>query len=177
MQARSGVAGMVHMVSLWCATYVLLFHTAAAAPFGWSDSTWFTSARELKAEGGELWSQGVAEANGVVWRGSAASTTTALSPTSKPLNAAGGAPTEFDWCNQSGVSFCTANNNQHIPQYCGSCWAHATASALADRIKFARGGRSVDILLSVQHVLNCGGVGTCHGGAIDGPYQVRRRGS
>merc|ERR1711988_1468941 len=28
-----------------------------------------------------------------------------------------------------------------------------------------------DINLSVQHILNCGGVGSCHGGSVDGPYQ------
>jgi cathepsin X len=44
-------------------------------------------------------------------------------------------------------------------------------SALGDRIKIARGGKGIDIDLSVQHILNCGGVGSCHGGSIDGPYQ------
>merc|ERR1712084_184172 len=28
-----------------------------------------------------------------------------------------------------------------------------------------------DIQLSVQRMLNCGGVGSCHGGSLDGPYQ------
>jgi len=63
------------------------------------------------------------------------------------------------------------SRNQHIPQYCGSCCAHGAVSALGDRIKIARQGEGVDINLSVQHLLNCGGVGTCHGGSVDGPYQ------
>merc|ERR1719161_2544861 len=70
-----------------------------------------------------------------------------------------------------GVNYCTMSRNQHIPQYCGSCWAHGAISALSDRLKIARGAKGVDINLAVQHLLNCGGVGTCKGGSVDGPYQ------
>merc|ERR1711990_1017508 len=80
-------------------------------------------------------------------------------------------PTNFTWCDKDGVNYCTKSLNQHIPQYCGSCWAHGSISALGDRLKIARGGKGIDINLSVQHLLNCGGVGSCHGGSVDGPYQ------
>eukprot|EP00343_Euplotes_focardii_P010907 CAMPEP_0205831830 /NCGR_PEP_ID=MMETSP0206-20130828/45263_1 /ASSEMBLY_ACC=CAM_ASM_000279 /TAXON_ID=36767 /ORGANISM="Euplotes focardii, Strain TN1" /LENGTH=108 /DNA_ID=CAMNT_0053136835 /DNA_START=55 /DNA_END=378 /DNA_ORIENTATION=+ len=73
-------------------------------------------------------------------------------------------PDNWNWGDMNGTSFVTKNLNQHIPQYCGSCWAHGALSALADRIKIARKGQGVDINLSVQHILNCGSAGTCHGG-------------
>merc|ERR1711871_1354573 len=80
-------------------------------------------------------------------------------------------PDALNWCDKDGVNYCTMSRNQHIPQYCGSCWAHGSVSALGDRIKIARGGKGIDINLSVQHILNCGEVGSCHGGSVDGPYQ------
>jgi cathepsin X len=80
-------------------------------------------------------------------------------------------PSDFTWCNKDGVNYCTDSLNQHIPQYCGSCWAHGTTSALADRIKIARKAQGPDVMLSVQHVLNCADAGSCHGGTLDGVYQ------
>jgi cathepsin X len=80
-------------------------------------------------------------------------------------------PASFTWCDKDGVNYCTMSRNQHIPQYCGSCWAHGSVSALGDRIKIARKAQGIDINLSVQHMLNCGGVGSCHGGSVLGPYQ------
>jgi len=75
-------------------------------------------------------------------------------------------PDEFSWANVNGVSFLTHNLNQHLPVYCGSCWAHGALSSLADRIKVARGAKGDDINLSIQFVLNCGSdvAGSCFGG-------------
>jgi len=83
-------------------------------------------------------------------------------------------PETFTWKNKDGESYLTMNRNQHIPQYCGSCWAHGTLSALADRIKIARGAVGPDINLSIQWVLNCGSkiAGSCYGGSTTGAYQL-----
>merc|ERR1719353_1652041 len=82
-------------------------------------------------------------------------------------------PANFSWHSHpdDGMNYLTKSLNQHIPQYCGSCWAHGSVSALGDRIKIARKGKGIDINLSVQHILNCGNLGSCHGGTVDGPYQ------
>lgn len=83
-------------------------------------------------------------------------------------------PDSFSWADVDGKSYLTHSLNQHLPQYCGSCWAHGAMSALADRIKIARGGLGDDINLSIQYILNCGGeiAGSCHGGYHTGVYQL-----
>ena len=82
-------------------------------------------------------------------------------------------PDAFNWANINGVSYLTKSLNQHIPQYCGSCWAHGSLSALADRIKIARNGKGDDINLSIQFLLNCAGgkAGSCLGGSAIRAYQ------
>ena len=47
-------------------------------------------------------------------------------------------PQVFTWQNVNGNSYLTRMRNQHIPQYCGSCFAHAAMSSLADRVKINR---------------------------------------
>jgi len=110
-------------------------------------------------------------------------------------------PESFSWSNISGVSWITRMLNQHVPQYCGSCWGHASMSVLADRIKIERnrqarrrrqqqcrmagGGKDCglhkrkfeaqdDINLSIQFLLNCAGPErrlSCHGGSATRAYQ------
>jgi cathepsin X len=63
-----------------------------------------------------------------------------------------------------GVNYLTKNLNQHIPVYCGSCWAHGSISSLADRIKIMRKAAFPDINLSIQFLLNCQLGGSCYGG-------------
>ena len=107
----------------------------------------------------ELWSQEQAEQAGLVWRGNSSS----VSSHDLLVDPQDGYPADFTWGNKDGVNYLTPSLNQHIPQYCGSCWAHGSVSALGDRIKIAREAKGTDIQLSVQHVLNCAGVGSCHG--------------
>lgn len=50
----------------------------------------------------------------------------------------------------------TTDLNQHIPVYCGSCWAHAAFSSIADRLKIQSKGKQRDVIPSVQTLINCG---------------------
>ena len=59
-------------------------------------------------------------------------------------------PQSFTWSNVDSVNYLTKSLNQHIPVYCGSCWAHGSVSSLADRIKIMRKAAWPDINLSIQ---------------------------
>lgn len=73
-------------------------------------------------------------------------------------------PKNFDWRNVNGTNFVSIARNQHLPEYCGSCWAHATTSSLSDRINIARNRSFPDISLSIQSLINCYSINGCDGG-------------
>jgi len=77
-------------------------------------------------------------------------------------------PVAFSWSNASGVDYLTPVRNQHIPRYCGSCWAYAATSTLADRWNIAsvrNEGRLPHLQLATQHLIGCAPeAGTCQGG-------------
>ena len=64
-------------------------------------------------------------------------------------------PKSFWWGNVNNTNYLTIQKNQHIPIYCGSCWAFSSASALSDRIKIARKAQWPDVNLSPQVLISC----------------------
>jgi cathepsin X len=78
-------------------------------------------------------------------------------------------PAIFDWRNNSGVNYCSITRNQHIPQYCGSCWAHGTTSALSDRFRIMRKDLWPDIEVAPQVLVWCLPNG-CDGGDPNAAY-------
>jgi cathepsin X len=77
-------------------------------------------------------------------------------------------PSSLDYRTQG---LMTEDLNQHIPTYCGSCWAHAAFSSIADRMKIANGGKGRDVIPSVQALINCGNAGSCNGGDSLAAYE------
>ena len=89
-------------------------------------------------------------------------------PRPQELMTVGDVPREYFWGNVNGTNFLTETRNQHIPQYCGSCWAMGTTSSLSDRIKIAQNGGYPETILSPQVMVNCQYGGSCEGGD---PYE------
>ena len=80
-------------------------------------------------------------------------------------------PVEWDWRNVSGRNFVSWTKNQHIPVYCGSCWAQGTTSSLADRFNILRNNTFPTLALSPQVIINCNAGGSCNGGDPLGVYE------
>jgi cathepsin X len=74
-------------------------------------------------------------------------------------------PAVVDWRNMNGKNYLSWNKNQHIPQYCGSCWAQGTTSAIADRFNILNDLQTpTPVGLDAQVVINCQAGGSCDGG-------------
>jgi len=79
--------------------------------------------------------------------------------------AANDLPANVDWRDKDGKNWLTWNKNQHIPRYCGSCWAQGTTSSIADRFQILTGlGQASPVGLNAQVVVNCQAGGSCNGG-------------
>ncbi|CAK5153553.1 unnamed protein product [Aphanomyces euteiches] len=82
-------------------------------------------------------------------------------------------PRFFDWCEQG---MCASSWNQHIPTYCGSCYAHGALASANDRIKIMHhkmGWKRPDVMLGRQSFLNCAyGHGLSHGCKGGAPADV-----
>ena len=81
-------------------------------------------------------------------------------------------PANVDWRNMNGKNFMSWNKNQHIPQYCGSCWAQGSTSAIADRFNILDDLKgNAPIGLNAQVIVNCQAGGTCNGGNPGAVYK------
>lgn len=76
-------------------------------------------------------------------------------------------PAAFTWCDLEGENHCTPSWNQHIPQYCGSCFLHGTLSMIQDRLKIMKAG-GMDVMLGRQTFLNCAPFHNMSGGCDGG---------
>ena len=85
-------------------------------------------------------------------------------------------PEEVDWRNMNGINYLSWNKNQHIPQYCGSCWAQGSTSAIADRFNILDGGlNSSPVGLDAQTIVNCQAGGSCDGGNPSSVYRYAHK--
>jgi cathepsin X len=87
-----------------------------------------------------------------------------LSPLPATLVAADNLPASWDWRNVNGTSYVGAARNQHIPVYCGSCWAQGTTFSVSSRISIARKAAFPVVNLNPQVMVNFAQCGTCQGG-------------
>ena len=77
-----------------------------------------------------------------------------------------------------GVNYLSWNKNQHIPQYCGSCWAQGSTSAIADRFNILNKDlkrETTPVGLNAQVIVDCQAGGSCDGGNPGGVYKYAHK--
>jgi cathepsin X len=89
-------------------------------------------------------------------------------------------PKELDWGNYVApngkhYNLLSWSKNQHIPEYCGSCWSQGTTSSLADRFNIMNfrnndNTETSPVALSAQVIVNCQAGGSCNGGDPEAVY-------
>lgn len=85
-------------------------------------------------------------------------------------------PSAWDWRNVNGTNYLSWIKNQHIPVYCGSCWAQGSTSSLADRFNILLGDKNpTPVALSAQAIVNCRAGGSCNGGNPGGVYSFAHK--
>lgn len=52
-------------------------------------------------------------------------------------------------------NYLSTMKNQHLPQYCGSCWAMATTSMMTDRLNIKHDKLSLEMTVSPQMLVSC----------------------
>ena len=84
-------------------------------------------------------------------------------------------PASLDWRWKDGQRYTTWTRNQHIPFYCGACWAMSATSALSDRIMIHYNNSFPEWNLSPQVLLNCEREDkACGGGYPSHAYEYTR---
>jgi len=82
------------------------------------------------------------------------------------------APAAVNWASMNGVNYLSWNKNQHVPQYCGSCWSQGTTSAIADRFNIMNKLKTTSpVSIDAQTVVNAQAGGSCNGGNPGAVYQ------
>merc|ERR1739844_431775 len=97
------------------------------------------------------------------------------SPTPQDTIQSSELPESWDWRNVNGKNYLSWTVNQHIPKYCGSCWAQGTLSAIADRFIVADRKKYANIAFAAQTIINCRAGGSCEGGNPAGVYEFMNK--
>lgn len=85
-------------------------------------------------------------------------------------------PDNVNWADMNGINYLSWNKNQHIPQYCGSCWAQGATSAIADRFNILNKlSTTTPVGINAQEIVNGQFGGSCNGGNPGGVYKYAHR--